>query len=263
MLVGGGAALTGGLLMPEGAPGLVLQPMFKAVLLVGGFLSGGTGLLTSLGLFWTKPRHSPSLQRGEQPIERWTVDAETWQAFVKLNDELDGRRGALSNVLSLSELPATGVEIVVAPDGVVIGPEFFGISGLAAEEGPFWMEGPPPYFEFRFVIRAKSTHRFLLRFPSAPVADGQAARVWTHFTSLREQATPPLQLRRWRNIALVVAGCGAVIFAAALLIAPMVADQGRLEVLMTILTVVGFVAGMTGLFLAVIWQRVLVGSKAR
>lgn len=246
----------------------VLQPVLPAVvpallwgaLLVGGLLACVTGILA---LLLSGPSQSPSLQRGEQPVARWTVDAETWRAFVELNDALDRQKGAVPNSAPRSDLPTTGVEIVVAPDGICIGPNFYATPLLSAEDDFFWLPGPPQYFEFRTIIRGGSIHRFLLRFPIARGAEVQAELARVHFALLREPPPPPETRRRWRNIALVVAGLSLATFVGALQITPMVAGRGSLEMLLNIVSVVGLVTFMTSLFLAVIWQRTLVGSRPR
>lgn len=269
IFLAGAAAMTVALIMPD-STGRIFTPhtgllgVLQGVLVFVGFMACGWGILSLLLSGPSRPSQSPSLQRGERPIARWTVDAETWRAFVELNDALDRQKGAVPNSAPRSDLPpATGVEIVVAPDGVCVGPDFYAIPLLSAEDDFYWLPGPPPYFEFRTIIRGRSIHRFLLRFPIARGAEDQAVLARTHFASLRQPPPPPETLRRWRNIALVVAGLSLVAFVGALLITPMVEGRGGLEMLLTIVYVVGLVAFMTGLFLAVIWQRILVGSRPR
>ncbi len=272
----GAAAMTVALMTSDGGTlrgftlPAVLQPVLPAVvpallwgaLLVGGFLVCVVGIIDLL-IPLLKPAQSPALQRGELPITRWTVDAETWRAFVELNDALDRQKGAVPNSAPRSDLLTTGVEIVVAPDGVCIGPDFYATPLLSAEDDFYWLLGPPQYFEFRTIIRGGSIHRFLLRFPIARGAEDQAELARVHFASLREPPPPPETRRRWRNIALVVAGLSLAAFVGALQITPMVAGRGGMEMLLNIVYVVGLVTFMTSLFLAVIWQRTLVGSRPR
>lgn len=269
IFLAGAAAMTVALMMPDSTgrsftPLTGLQGVLQGALLAIGFMACGWGILILLLLLSSGPSQSPSLQRGERPIARWTVDAETWRAFMELNDALDRQKGAVPNSAPRSDLPpTTGVEIVVAPDGVCIGPDFYAIPPLSEEDDFYWLPGPPSYFEFRTIIRGRSIHRFLLRFPIARGAEGLAVLARTHFASLREPPPPPETLRRWRNIAFVVAGLSLVAFVGALLITPMVEGRGGLEMLLTIVSVVGLVTCMTSLFLAVIWQRILFGSRPR
>ena len=268
VLLAGAAAMTVALLMPDSAGRTFTQQtgllgVLRGALLFVGFMACGWGILTLYFLLSSGPSQSPSLKRGERPIARWTVDAETWRAFVELNGALDGQKGAVPNSAPRSDLPTTGVEIVVAPDGICIGPDFYGMTRLSAEDDFYWLPGPPQYFEFRTIIRGKSIHRFLLRFPIARGAEDQAELTRVHFASLREPPPPPETRRRWRNIALVVAGLSLAAFVGALQITPMVAGRGGLEMLLNIVYVVSLVTFMTSLFLAVIWQRTLVGSRPR
>ena len=254
--LGGAAALAVALLMLDGGTGK-LQPILQGVLLAGGLLVCVVGLLSLLLLL---PSQSPSLKRGEQPVARWTVDAETWRAFAELNDALDRQKGAVPNIVPLSDLPTTGVEIVVARDGVCIGPHFHRMKSLDSTQGPYWLPGPPQYFEFRIVIQTQSTHRWTMRFPIAPGAQDQAERARVHFVSLwppPRQSPSPEILRRRRNIALVIAGLSLPAFAGALLIIPMMAGRGALEVLLNIVAALSLLAGFAGLFLAFFWHRAL------
>jgi hypothetical protein len=266
VLLVGAAAMTVAL-MPDSTGRGFTQPgllgVLRGALLTVGFMACGWGILTLLLLPPGGLSQSPSLQRGERPIARWTVDAETWRAFVELNAALDRQKAAVPNSAPRSDLPPTDVEIIVAPDGVCIGPDFYATPLLSAEDDFYWLPGPPQYFEFRTIIRGGSIHRFLLRFPIARGAEGQAELARVHFASLRQPPPQPETLRRWRNIALVVAGLSLAAFVGAHLITPLVAGRGALELLLNIMTVVGLVTFMTSLFLAVIWQRTLVGSHPR
>lgn len=269
VFLAGAAAMTVALMVPDSAGrGFTQQTgllgVLRGALLSVGFMACGWGILTLFILLPSGPSQSPSLQRGERPIARWTVDAETWRALVELNDALDRQKGAVRNSAPRSDLPpTTGVEIVVAPDGVCIGPDFYGLPTLSVEDDFYWLPGPPQYFEFRTIIRGRSIHRFLLRFPIARGAQDQAVLARTHFASLREPPPQPETLRRWRNIALVVAGSSLAAFAGFLLITPMVEGRGGLEMLLNIVTAVGLFTGLASLFLAVIWQRTLVGNRPR
>jgi hypothetical protein len=265
IFLAGGAAITVALMTSVSGTGrgFTRPAVLQAVLLVGGFMACGWAVIDLLVLLPRKPSQAPSLQRGELPIARWTVDAETWRAFMELNGALDRQKGAVRNAAPRSDLSTTGVEIVVAPDGVCVGPDFYGIPTLSAEEGPYWLPGPPPYFEFRMIVRGRATHRWLLRFPIAHEAEDQAELARTHFASLRPQPPPPQILWGRRDIALVVAGLSLVAFVGALLITPVVAGRGSLEMLLTIVTVVGLGAGLTSLFLAFIWHRTLAEGRPR
>jgi hypothetical protein len=66
-----------------------------------------------------------------------------------------------------------------------------------------------------------------------------------------------------RNIALVVGGLSLPAFAGALLLIPMVAGRGGLENLLNTVAGVSLFTGLAGLFLAVMFQRILIGSRPR
>jgi hypothetical protein len=269
IFLAGAAAMTVALIMPDSAGRTFMQQtgllgVLRGALLFVGFAACGGGILTLLALLLSGPSQSPALQRGERPIARWTVDAETWRAFMELNAALDRQKGAVRNSAPRSDLPpTTGVEIVVAPDGVCIGPDFYRMKSLSAEDNFYWLPGPPQYFEFRTIIRGRSIHRFLLRFPIARGTEDQAVLARTHFASLREPPPPPETLRRLRNIALVVGGLSLPAFAGALLLIPMVAGRGGLENLLNTVAGVSLFTGLAGLFLAVMFQRILIGSRPR
>lgn len=265
VFLAGAAAVTVALMMPDSTVrGSTPQAVLQFALIAVGLIACLGGFGTLIALLPHKPSQSPSLQRGEHPIARWTVDAETWRAFVELNDALDRQKGAVRNSAPRSDLPpTTGVEIIVASDGVCIGPDFYAIPPLSAEDDFYWLPGPPQYFEFRTIIRSSSIHRFLLRFPIARGAEDQAVLARTHFASLREPPPPPETLRRWRNIALVVAGLSLVAFAGAHLIIPMVESRGSLEMLLNIVYDFAPATLIMSLFSAVILQRILVGSRPR
>ena len=270
VFLAGAAAMTVALIMPDSTGKTFTQQtgllgVLRGALLFVGFVACGGGILTLLALLLSGPSQSPALQRGERPIARWTVDAETWRAFMELNDALDRQKGAVRNSAPRNDLPptTTDVEIVVAPDGVCIGPDFYRMKSLSAEDSFYWLPGPPQYFEFRTIIRGQSIHRFLLRFPIARGAQDQAELARVHFASLRVPPPSPETLRRWRNIALVIAGLSLVAFVGAHLIIPMVAGRGGLEMLLNIVYEGSLVTGITSLFLAVIGQRILIGSRPR
>ncbi len=262
--LGGGAAIAGALLMPNAWTGhtLTLPALLAGGLLASGLVCCVMGVGTLLALL-SGPSYSPALQRGEPPVARWTVDADTWRAFVELNDALDRQKGAIRNVLPIGDLPTTGVEIVVAPDGVCIGPDFYKMKGLNAEEGPYWLAGPPPYFEFRIIIRGRSVHRWIVRYPIAPGAEDQAERARAHFVSLWPEPPTPAVLRRRRNVALVIAGAGLAAFVGPLLTIPMMASRGAPDLLWNVVVAVGLMALPAGLFVALFSHRELARSRSR
>lgn len=267
IFLAGAAAMTVALAMP-GSIGMSFTPLaglrgvLQGALLAVGFMACGWGVLALLVLRSSGPSQSPALQRGERHIARWTVDAETWRAFVELDDALDRQKGAVPNSAPRSDLPATtGVEIVVAPDGVCIGPDFYATPLLSGEDDFYWLPGPPQYFEFRTIIYGGSIHRRLLRLPIPRGAQDQAEVARVHFASLRQPPAPPETLRRWRNIALVVAGLSLAAFLAALQITPMAEGRRGLELLLNIVTAVGLLTCIMSLFLAVIWQRTVMGGR--
>lgn len=67
-------------------------------------------------------RAKDALARGEEILARWRVDADTWQAFVAYNRQLDQEDGVLPNELIVRDpAPAHGVDVIAAEQAVQVG----------------------------------------------------------------------------------------------------------------------------------------------
>jgi hypothetical protein len=78
---------------------------------------GGVGaLITHLNV-----RALQALDRGEDVLARWRVDAAAWRDFIALNHELDQSPDALHNELSIDEpMAADGIAVVVGKTAIEI-----------------------------------------------------------------------------------------------------------------------------------------------
>ena len=66
-----------------------------------------------------------ALQRGEDVMARWRVDAATWQAFLALNDQRHQEPGALPNELSIRRGAALeGADVIVGKTAVQVDGSF-------------------------------------------------------------------------------------------------------------------------------------------
>lgn len=126
-------------------------------------------------------RAQASLQRGDDVLARWRVDAPTWRAFLDMETGLAGKPGVLPNELPTDEqAPAEGLEIVVGQEAIAIGnsvhvlprhgaPEIIDVEMIAGQGTPdlFQLQlrhppaprsgggmGPPLYTRLAFPIAA-------------------------------------------------------------------------------------------------------------
>lgn len=158
-------------------------------------------------------REMNRMQRGEGIIARWTVDETTWRDFIVLNARLFEEQGFYwPNIGHIFEtLPLNGIEVVVSDRAVCVGDDIQLLTG--ASSGVLWAAGPPPYMEFRGSCYSKSgVHRWALRFPTVPGAEGEAANVRSHFTPIKNAYNPRIR----RNSALLVSAFFALLFVTAL-----------------------------------------------
>lgn len=93
-------------------------------------------------------RAQAALQRGDDVLARWRVDAPTWRAFRDMETGLAGKPGVLPNELPTDEqAPAEGLEIVVGQEAIVIGnsvhvlprhgaPEIIDVEMIAGQGAP-------------------------------------------------------------------------------------------------------------------------------
>ena len=116
LLASGPVAIIAALQLPPGA----LTDTPRAIGFGFGVMAivfGGIGaLVMHLGA-----RAQAALERGEELIARWRVDAATWRDFLALNRELDQAPEAVANELSVrEEIPADGIEVMVGKSAIDI-----------------------------------------------------------------------------------------------------------------------------------------------
>ena len=187
------------------------------------------------------------IQRGEGVIARWTVSETIWRDFIKLNTRLTEEQGFYwPNIGHIFEsVPSNGIEVVVSDRAVCVGDDIQLLSG--ASSGISWADGPPPYMEFRGSYYSKSgLHRWALRFPTVPGAEGEAARVRSHFTPQIKAYNPRIR----RNIALITSVFFILLFVVALLLRETVTP---VEILVG-MAVCGAIFGLVSLFFALSWH---------
>ncbi len=200
-----------------------------------------------------------AIRSGRHEIARWTVTADEFDAFR----ESDRRRNALGpdyrNDYRPRKTPPEGVEVIFAPDGVLVGGSYFGLTttGMFRFAGVQVLAGNPMSIEFGMVQTAVTNTTTLrttrsvavLRIPIARTATGEASRVLKHFRDVegRRIIVNPGHWQRKIRIGLwataICAGVGAVGFGWGSL-------QESAGVLPLLMAVAGAVGGLGGLVLA-------------
>ncbi len=163
---------------------------FTAVAVSAGGLAVLFGFLMTLNFLWAM-RVFARLRRGEGVLARWTVSAETLEAFR----EDEARRVATdgANDWRIPRVaPPEGVEVIFAEDGVLVGDSYFGLasSGIAHVRGMDTLADSPLALRFHTVMstvrRTSSGHTFednfgSLRIPVAPGSNDELRRVVEHY----------------------------------------------------------------------------------
>ena len=190
----GALAVAAAFMLP---PAMAGDGMRAALFAIGisGVLFGGAAA------FWGRQaaRAKAVLDRGEDVIARWRIDAATWRAFLEADQHVRDGVGWLPNELSATdEIPAEGLEIVIGRDAIDVGgsvhvlPRHGAPEVLAAElsEG----RGRPDSIELHLrypgggagasgMQRGPTNTR--LAFPVAPGAWRDARRVVAYFAQGR------------------------------------------------------------------------------
>lgn len=68
------------------------------------------------------------LRRGTTAIARWTVSADEYRLFIKADSQLEAETRSVNFCEPLRTIPARGVEVIFASDGVLIGGGYFPLS---------------------------------------------------------------------------------------------------------------------------------------
>lgn len=199
-------------------------------------------------------------QRGDRVFARWTVSPEELAAFA-VNDKARNALGSgYGNDWSPPrEVPAEGIEIKFDPDGVLVGDTYFGLvtTGMYKFEGVQILPERPLAIEFGTVATTMShatsvyvhTYRGVLRLPIGRLGREDAIKVLDHYKRVdrRELVVNPGFYRSRIKIGLIWA---AVCFVSAALGFAMEALDIGGDLVPLVLAVVGTVAGIGGLALA-------------
>jgi hypothetical protein len=223
--------------------------------LVIGILSFGM-----LFLFLKGIRVVGAMRRGENEIARWVVPATLFDAFRGQNKERNALGPAYSNDYKPPRrVPAEGVEIIFASDGVLIGGNYFPLvtTGMYRFAGSQILPGDPACIEFGTRMFAMTNltvvmvhqHAGVIRMPIAPLAMADAEKVLAHFQKVerREIVVQPDVWRkriRWGLIAFLVS---VVIAAIGFGLEALDVETGMISLLMA---VTGTIAAIGGLVLA-------------
>ena len=226
----------------------------------------GVGLVVgilSLGmlfLFLKGIRVVGAMRRGENEIARWVVPVNLFDAFRSQNKERNALGPAYSNDYKPPRrVPAEGLEIIFATDGVLIGGNYFPLvtTGMYRFAGLQVLPGNPACIEFgtrmfamtNLTVVTVRQHVGVLRVPIAPAAMLQAEKVQDHFRKVenRELIVQPDFWRRRIRWGLIAAVISATIAAIGFGLEGLDVETGMLSVLMA---VSGTIAAIGGIVLA-------------
>jgi hypothetical protein len=141
-------------------------------------------------------RAKEALERGDDVIARWHIDAATWQAFITLDGRRNGEPGALLNELSIrDEVPAEGVDVIVGKDAVQIDESVHELPRHGAPEitRAELVSDTPDYVDLELLYPdggygasgvPRGPTRLALRFPVAPKSWRDARKVVAHFSGV-------------------------------------------------------------------------------
>jgi hypothetical protein len=113
------------------------------------------------------------IRREAAPASRWIVPATEWNRFVANERSGIANKTLLPNLVDLGmHVPAGGIEIAVAADAVVVGPELHRLRAFTvrAYTGPHHQKSDPPTWEYRVTLVAGDDTYYdsTIRFPSRP-----------------------------------------------------------------------------------------------
>ena len=207
-------------------------------------------------------RTMAAAQRGDRVFARWMVSPEELAAFVENNKARDVLGPEYSNDWSPPrKIPPEGIEIKFDPDGVLVGDTYFGLvtTGMFKFEGVQILPENPLAIEFGTVATTITnattihvrTSRGVLRLPIGRLGRDEAVKVLDHYKRVdrRETIVNPGFYRGRIKFGLIAA---AVCFVAAALGFAMEALEIGGDLVPLLLAVIGIVAGIGGLALALI-----------
>ena len=134
----------------------------------------------ALPFVWRSIRKFDRIRRGERALARWTVPVDEWAAFLAHERAGWGNPAVLSNLVDVEmRVPRGGVEIVIAPDAVVVGSELHRLQAMTVQacRGP-WFSANPLKLEYQ-ITQIDATDQYVdraIRFPVAAGAEGQAKK---------------------------------------------------------------------------------------
>lgn len=159
-------------------------------------VAASTGLLIGICgtiMCWLYGRTQAALRRGDGVMARWRVDPAAWPGFLSLEKWMAAPKDAWPNAFTLPKGAETkSLEVIVGQEGVLIGDDVFRLprrstpqvtgAGLRAEPGTpvcveLWLYFPPTPNRFG----TSPARRLVLRFPTSPTAEAEAARIVTYY----------------------------------------------------------------------------------
>jgi hypothetical protein len=159
------ALLVGGA-MPDMGRGFTLRFLF----LMSGLVCVAFGGVW-LYICWDAASRYARLKAGQGVITRWTIDPAHWERFRQQSKEWDKIKGVQPNSANLDQTPgASGIEIVVTRNSMLVGEEFYPF------EENVRVQGPTERMEFHYSLYRRYGPQWpiALRIPLPP--DGQHHR---------------------------------------------------------------------------------------
>lgn len=139
--------------------------------------------------FWAGMKRFAAIRRGENAVARWTVTAAELAEFAAHDSVRNALGGENRNAWTPPAAPpASGLEIIFATDGVLVGDSYFPLvtTGLVTIGSVQLLAESAPAIAFRIVTTWRHEHRVrtahgALRLPVSRLAGAEAARVVHHF----------------------------------------------------------------------------------
>lgn len=98
-----------------------------------------------------------ALRRGTTAIARWTVSADEYRLFCKADAQLEAETRTTNFYEPLRTIPAGGVEVIFASDGVLIGDGYFPLSTTRGRRvhRVRTINSTPPMIEFGTILETR------------------------------------------------------------------------------------------------------------
>ncbi len=145
------------------------------------------------------------MRRGAKAIARWTVSADEYRLFVEADARLEAETRTHNFYKPLRTIPAGGVEVIFAGDGVLIGDGYFPLSTTRGRRvvRVRTTSSTPPMLEFGMLLETRASTSSVtttavrtsdtLRLPVASGATREADSVVRHFSvAVARGRTPSL-----------------------------------------------------------------------